>query len=187
MNDKIVEFVSDIDSASFDEFLSRSNIDSKLVIDNMFDYDYSWLTEVEEYLPFIANIVNQDYSMTDDNVIKSYENRFIRTLVLKLKDFLENEQDLFEEITINPSERKYKSHVNSLLNDENIEIDIKINCVKNNNSNDSKNGLTIKDRIKRLIKLNNTFLESDLLKRLSDAPLVHTVNVTEIFNEEIVH
>ena len=186
MNDKIVEYISDIDSTSFDDFLSRSNIDSKLIIDSDFDYDISWLTEVEEYLPFISNIVNQDYSTTDDSVIKSYENRFVRTLVIKLKEFLENESKKFLDNTLNPGEQRYRSHVNSLLDGEKIEIDVKVICTKDTNAGELENyGLTIKDRINRLISINDSFFDSDLMKRLDETPLVHTINKTEIFAEEI--
>lgn len=186
MNDRIVEFISDIDSTSYDEYVSRASIDSKLTIDNMYDYDYSWLTELEEYIPFISNIVNQDYSNTDETVIKSYENRFIRTLVLKIKEFLDNEQKKFYQTVFNPGEQKYKAHVDSLLNGERIEIDIKVECTKNDNiDNTEVYGLTIKDRILRLIDLVNSLLDSNLLKLLEDTTLVHTINKTEIFIEDI--
>ena len=185
MNDKIVEYISEIDSTSFDEFLSRSNIDSKLIIDSDFDYDFSWLPEVEEYLPFIANIVNQDYSATDDSVIKSYENRFVRTLVIKLKDFLDSEYKKFLDMQLNPGEQRYRSHVNSLLDGQQIEIDVKVSCTKDNDETLENHELTIKERIERLISINDSFLESELVTKLSEMSLVHTINKTEIFTEDI--
>ena len=186
MNDKIVELISSIDSTSFDDYVRRANIDSKLTIDNVRDYDYTWLTEIEEYLPFVSNIVNQDYSNTDMTVIKSYENRFIRTLILKLKDFLDDELNEFLQISGNISEQKYKAHVASLLNNEKIEIDINVKCTQNaHEDNNETYGLTIKERIDRLINITNNLLNSQLISLLNDTSLVHTINKTEIFNEEI--
>lgn len=96
MNDKIIEFISNIDSNQYDEYANNVSIDSKLEIDDEINkYDYSWLNQVEKYLPFLNTIVNGKYLSMDPNVLKSYENRFIKTLIYRLSDFLLTEQKGF--------------------------------------------------------------------------------------------
>ena len=87
MNDKIVEFISNIDSFDYDDFYNNSSIDSTLDLKhNLLDYDISWLDELEEYLPFVNNIIYLDYTNTNNSIVlKSYENRFIKTAAFSIR------------------------------------------------------------------------------------------------------
>ena len=58
MNDNVVEFISSIETNTYDEFLNNATIESSYTIDcDINDYDYSWLNQVEQYIPFISNII----------------------------------------------------------------------------------------------------------------------------------
>ena len=65
MNNKIIEFINDIDNASYEKFIDNSNIED--INYNLNTYDSSWLDSLEEYLPFLNNIVTKNY--TNTNVI----------------------------------------------------------------------------------------------------------------------
>lgn len=53
MNDKILEFITELDSSSYDEFISNTNIESTMRLDDEInDYNYSWLNSGESIPTF---------------------------------------------------------------------------------------------------------------------------------------
>ena len=162
MNDKVVEFISNIDSSDYEDFYNNSSIESSLNIkQNLLDYDLSWLDELEEYLPFINNIIYLDYTNTNSNIVlKSYENRFIKTLLHRLYNFLLSERKKINNM-IGENIKELKSSLNTVFNNNDVEINIVLNIVVN-------------------------LLESDFIKFLSDLEDIKgNINKTEVFEQEL--
>lgn len=188
LNDKIIEFISNIDSSDYESFYNNSSIECNLNLkQNLLDYDISWLDELEEYLPFLNNIIYLDYTNTNtDIVLKSYENRFVKTLLHRLYNFLLSERKKINDIS-EENKKELKSNLNTILGNDNIEINIDI---KLKNNNDIKNketyGLNISERIERVLNIVVTLLDSDFIKSLSDLEVINgTINKTEVFEQEL--
>ena len=188
MNDKVVEFISNIDSSDYEDFYNNSSIESSLNLkQNLLDYDLSWLDELEEYLPFINNIIYLDYTNTNsDIVLKSYENRFIKTLLHRLYNFLLSERKKINNM-IGENIKELKSSLNTVFNNNDVEINIDIK-IKNNNDLSSREsyGLNISERIDRVLNIVVNLLESDFIKFLSDLEDIKgNINKTEVFEQEL--
>lgn len=188
MNDKIVEFISDINLSNYDEFADNSSINSSLTLDmQLSDYDFSWLDIVEEYLPFVNNIIYLDYTNTNSNVVlKSYENKFIKTLLHRLYNFLLRERKKINNVSEDNC-RSIKTYLNTIINDENIDIEINI---KSKQVNDQKNGesygLSLSDRIERVLNIIVTLMNSDFMKCLDDLEVINgSIDKTEVLDQEL--
>lgn len=188
MNDKIVEFISDIDSSIFDLYALNAHIDSQVDIDSETkEYDYSWLNQVEKYLPFVSNIVNMDYTNADIHVILSYENRFIRTLIFRLRDFLLVEQKRFYRLNFNPRYKKYNAKIQTKLDNEIIEIDLNVKSSQTENPKKGEAyGLSLKERIDRVIKITDELFDNNLMQQLKESSFIHNpVNKTPLMEEDM--
>lgn len=189
MDDKIIEFISNIDCQKFDEFISNSSINSSIVLDTeLYNYDSSWLTSVEEYLPFINNIVYTDYLNSDNKIVlKSYENKFIKTLIYRLYDFLLNEKKKVNNINISSDYRNIKSNFKTIVSDEQIDIDINIRSKKINNEYNSESyGLTLSERIDRALNITISLLNSEFIHKLDDLSIIQEdVVKSEVFDQEL--
>ena len=188
MNDKIVELISDIDSSSFDQFKDSVSINTSLDLDTKnLSYDYSWLNQIEQYLPFVSNIVSMDFSHADISVITSYENRLIKTLLCRLADFISFEQKKYQRYLKSTKEKSFNTKLNSFLEGEEIEIDIKVKTRKlEDNKMGESYGMSLSDRIERVLTITNNLLASPFIDALKDASLVHSpINKTPLFEEEV--
>lgn len=186
MNDKIVSFISSLDLSSYDNFINEAKVDSSIILDDEInDYDFSWLNEVEKYLPFISNIVNFDYR--EIRVLRSYENRFIKTLIYRLYDFLLTEQKRFNSIDFNTSSKSMNAKIRTVTNNETIDIDINVRSVQNEDLKKGDSyGLSLKERIERAITITLSLLDSEFMKQLSETALVHSpIEKSPLFEEEL--
>ena len=186
MNDKIVEFISGLDFHSYDEFNNMVSIESSIDLDGEIEnYDFSWINEVEKYLPFITNIVNYDYS--NIKVLVTYENRFIKTLIYRLYDFLNSEYKKFNKINFSSNSKTVKSKVKTTINNEIVEVDIKISSIlKEDLKKGESYGLSLKERIERVLELTLALFETEFMKQLNSESFVHSpVTKTEVFEEEL--
>lgn len=188
MNDKIIEFISNVDSSNYEEFYNNSKLDSILNLkQNLLDYDISWLDELEEYLPFVNNIIYLDYTNTNTNIVlKSYENRFIKTLLQRLYNFLLSERKKVNNMN-DENLKELKTSLNTMINNDNVEINIDIK-LKNNSDMKTKEtyGLNVSERIDRVLNIVVTLLESDFIKSLSDLEVINgSINKTEVFEQEL--
>lgn len=188
MNDELVEFISNINSTEYDEFIKNAKKNSSLVINEQLkDYDYSWINKLEEYLPFISNIVNLDYTDSFSNtVLKSYENRFIKSLLFRLKNFIQEEQNKIKKLSLSNT-KGYISRLETVINNEIINVEIR---VTSNQTEESKKievyGLSLEERLNRLISIIDTLLESNFIKSLSDLSIISgDIVKTEVLEQEL--
>lgn len=182
MNDKMVDLMS-IPDDNYDSFIKDAKMDVKGQISSK-DYDYSWLNQVEQYLPFVSNIVNFDYSEADQDVETSYENRFIKTLLYRLNDFIILEENRFFNGNIGASSN-YVSTLKSSLNDADVSVDIKVSIDYKSDKMGSSYGLTFKERIDRVSAIVTSLLKSPFVDKLKDSSLVRNpVSKTPILEEE---
>ena len=140
-------------------------------------------------MPFISNIVNFDYTNIDNNVVvlKSYENKFIKTLIFNIKDILDNLKSKIGTFKSVLNSKSLNSKLNTNLNNEEIEINIEIKCkTKDNLSKGESYGLSLNERIDRILSIINTFLDSKFIKELDNIPLIKGPAIkTEVFEEEL--
>lgn len=186
MNDKIVEFISDIDVSDFDIFTNNSNVSTSLSLDmQLSDYNCSWLDSLEEYLPFISNIVTVDYT-NSKIVLKSYENRFIKTLIYKLYNFMLNERKKILRISECDS-KSITSKINTIIESEEIEIEVKIKTRKIEESKKGNSyGLSLIERIDRVLNIITTLINSQFISSLDDISIItEDINKTEVFEQEL--
>ena len=186
MNDNVVEFISSIETNTYDEFLNNATIESSYVVDcDINDYDYSWLNQVEQYIPFISNIVN-DTNLPNNSIIVTYENRFIKTLIYSLIEFINEQKKLYKEHSLDNTRKELKSTLNTKVLDE--ELQIKISIISNKKTDNSKGesfGLSLNERIERVLNISNDFLNTKFMKVLNDASLVYNpINKTPLIIEE---
>lgn len=188
MNDKLVEFFSNIDSTKYDEFIENLKINSSLILNKQLkDYDYSWINKLEEYLPFVSNIINLDYTNSFSNVVlKSYENKFIKTLLYKLKDFLIKEKEYIEQLN-STNAKGFLSRSETILNDEIITIEVKVATKQTEESKKIESyGLSLEQRLNRLINIIDNLLDSEFIKSLDDLPIIEDdILKTEVFEQEL--
>lgn len=188
MNDKLIEFISDVDSSTLDDYLSNINVTSSLdIMDEVNDYDYSWLNQVEQYIPFLNKICTASYKNTDMNVLLSYENRFIKTLVLRLNDFIISEEKKYNKASNKSNSKSYRSSIMSILENEKIEIEIKVKTTQNEDlKKGDAYGMSLEERISRVRELASSLLDTSFMNLLSDSTLVHSpITKTPLFNEEL--
>lgn len=186
MNDNVVEFISSIETNTYDEFLNNATIESSYVVDcDINDYDYSWLNQVEQYIPFISNIVN-DTNLPNNSIIVTYENRFIKTLIYSLIEFINEQKKLYKEHSLDNTRKELKSTLNTKVLEE--ELQIKISIISNKKTDNSKGesfGLSLNERIERVLNISNDFLNTKFMKVLNDASLVYNpINKTPLIIEE---
>lgn len=175
MNNKIVEYISDIDNVLYDKFIDNSNIE--LLEYNLNDYDYSWLDSLEEYLPFLNNIVTKNYAKSNV-ILKSYENRFIKTLIYQIYNFLLNEKSKIE--NNKNSNKNINSKLSTIIDSEEIEVEIKIKT-KNNTNNDS-----FIERINIVLEIITSLINSEFIKSLDDLSIItEEIDKTEVFEQEL--
>lgn len=175
MDNKIIEYISDIDNTSYEKFKENSNIEKMEYSFN--DYDISWLDSLEEYLPFLNNIVTKNYAKSNV-ILKSYENRFIKTLIYQIYNFLLNEKDKIEKIKGNC--KIVNSKINTIVDSEEIEIEIKVKT-KNNNNNDN-----ILERLKIVLDIVTSLINSEFIKSLDDLSIItEEIDKTEVFEQEL--
>lgn len=188
MNDKIIEFISNVDSSDYEDFYNNSSINSDLNIKHhLLDYDLSWLDELEEYLPFVNNIIYLDYTNTNTNIVlKSYENRFIKTLLHRLYNFLLSERKKVKDMN-EENIRELNSKLNTILGNDDIEINVNIKIKNNSDINNKESyGLNISKRIERVLNIVVSLIESDFMKELSDLDVINgPINKTEVFDQEL--
>ncbi len=190
MNDKIVELISEIDSNDYDEFTNSASINSEITLNEEISaLDYSIINEIEKYLPFISNIVNLDYTNIDNNpvVLKSYENKFIKTLIFSIKDVLLNLQNKIEKLGTISNSKSLNSVLKTNLKNEDIEISININSkTKADLTKGESYGLSLIERIDRALSIINTLLESKFIEELKDLSLINGNAIkTEVFEQEL--
>ncbi len=186
MHDKIIEFVSTIDETSYDEFVNNAKYDSDLNLDGSYiNYDYSWLNQVEKYLPFISNIISTDFNTYDEDIQTSYEILFVRTLVYQLYNFLLKQQEMANKLN-DKSKKTFTGHLKTNVGLENIELEIKIKTTKKQNEvKGEAYGLTLNERIQRVINITKNLLETPFIQKLEKEPFVSSpIEVTSIFEEE---
>lgn len=188
MNDKILEFITELDSSSYDEFISSTNIESTMRLDDEInDYNYSWLNQVEQYLPFISNIVNAKHGYGDNYVLTSYENRFIKTLLYRLKEFLISEQNKFNKINFSTNAKYLNAHLKTIVNNETVDIEIKVKTSQNEDLKKGESyGLSLDERIKRVLNITDGLISSEFMNLLRDTSFVREpISKTAIFEEEL--
>lgn len=190
MNDKIVELISEIDSNDYDEFTNSASINSEITLNEEISaLDYSIINEIEKYLPFISNIVNLDYTNIDNNpvVLKSYENKFIKTLIFSIKDVLLSLQNKIEKLGTISNSKSLNSVLKTNLKNEDIEISININSkTKADLTKGESYGLSLIERIDRALSIINTLLESKFIEELKDLSLINGNAIkTEVFEQEL--
>jgi len=188
MNTKIVEFISDIDSTSYDEFKENATYTSDIKINNEINnLDYTILNDMEKYIPFISNIINSDYTNSLGNkiVLKSYENKFIKTLVFKLKEFLINKKTLITKESL-MEEKRVSATIKSKIGNESITIDLDIKKELSDDTLKESYGLSLLERINRLLNIVNSLITSDFINQLEDVDLItDEVVKTEVFEQEL--
>lgn len=188
MNDKILEFITELDSSSYDEFVSCADIESSMRLDDEInDYNYSWLNQVEQYLPFISNIVHAKHGYGDNYVLTSYENRFVKTLLYRLKEFLTSEQDKFNKINFSTNAKYLDAHLRTIVNNETVDIEIKVKSSQNEDLKKGESyGLSLDERIKRVLNITDGLINSEFMNLLSDTSFIQEpVSKTAIFEEEL--
>ncbi len=182
MNDKIVDLMS-ITTDNYDSFMRHANVDTSFSL-TAGDYDYSWLSQVEQYLPFISNIVNFDYSEADQDVETSYENRFIKTLLYRLNDFIILEENRLKNDSMTFSSN-YTSTVKSEMDDASVSVDVKVSIDYKKDDKGSSYGLTLKERIARVSTIVTSLLKSHFIETLKDSSFIRNpVSKTPILEEE---
>ena len=175
MNNKIVEYINDIDNNSYEKFRDNSYIENLEYSFN--DYDSSWLDSIEEYLPFLNNIVTKNYAKSNV-ILKSYENRFIKTLIYQIYNFLLNEKEKIEKIKGNC--KTINSKLNTIIDSEEIEIEIKIKT-KNKNNNDN-----LLERLEIVLDIVTSLINSEFIKSLDDLSIItEEIDKTEVFEQEL--
>lgn len=188
MNDKILEFVTSLDTDSFDDFSTSSCVDSQIGLDDEInDYDYSWLKQVEESLPFISNIVHAKYGHGDNHVLKSYENRFIKTLLYRLKEFLTCEQHKVQQMNLGINEKYINAHFKSIVHNETVDIEMKITSSQKIDSKKGESyGLSLEERIKRALDITVALIASEFIMLLKEEDIIQEpISLTAIFEEEL--
>lgn len=188
MDDKIIGFITNVDSSSYKEYEENIDITSSIDLSTeLNEYDYSWVNQIEQYLPFITKICNTEVNNMDKNVLTSYENRFIRTLVIRLNDFIDAEQKKYNKLLTANNSKNFKTNIFSVVNDETIEVEIKVKTTKKIDLERGESyGLSLIDRIKRVSELSSNLLSSPLVISLSGVSLVHSpINMTPVLSEEL--
>lgn len=174
MNKELLDFILSIPDDNYQEFIKASTI--KLQLDSQLETitsDYSWLDVIERYSPFIKNAIDNPFQelleLTDSK--KLYENRFLVSLILKLNSFLKDEYKILLERMISSKKKSLKINGKTLLDNEEIEIKLEISS-RDIKGNDKAYGLTVKERLERIIELIDSLIKTSFFKSIKDATLV---------------
>lgn len=183
MNKELLDFILSISDDNYQKFIDSSSI--KLQLDSYLETvtsDYSWLDVIERYIPFIKNAVDNPFPelLEINGSKKLYENRFLVSLIFKLNNFIKDEYKIIIEKMVSPKKKNLKITGKTLLDNEEIEIKLEISS-KDINGNDKAYGLTVKDRLERIIELNQTLIKTPFFNSIKEASLVrspiHRTNV----------
>jgi len=189
MNRELMDFMMSISVDEYQDFIAKTMIKTKFdIYQNQGLDEYTWIDIIEQYLPFLKNAVDNPYhDVIEVSDEQSYENRFLVTLTLRLNNFLHGQyQDLLNRISA-PGRRQIGYFGKTILEGEEVEIKFEIKSTKKGNIEKNKAyGLTIKDRIKRMIDFLETILKTPFLKSLKDISLVKSpIQKTSAILEEL--
>lgn len=176
MNKELLDFMLSISDDNYQNFIKSSTIKLKLDnIDLFNDNDYSWLDVIERYIPFIKNVVDNPYQefLEIEASKKMYENRFLISLIFKLNIFLQDKYKLLLDKVISKSKRTVKVVGSTVLENEEIEFNLELSS-KIIGTADKTYGLTIKQRLERIIDLLDLMMKKTYFVSLKDISLVHS-------------
>lgn len=182
MNKELLDFISSISDDNYQEFIKSTTL--KLKAENLYGEldDYSWLDIIEKYIPFVKNAMENPYQdfLELSESKQLYENRFLMSLINKLNLFVKDKYKGLLETIISNSKRTIKITGKTLLNNEEINMNLELSS-KIIKANDKIYGLTVKQRLERIIDLIESLTKKSIYISLKGIPLVsspiHKTNV----------
>ncbi len=198
MNEEFLKVLLGIDQNLMDKFLTNTEDNLQILLDEeQLFVDYTWLDYIEECIPFLDSIIrspkviNEQQELFYMEKVKEtrnlYENRFIKTLVSKLYEFLQlqiinmpNEIKMDQNIKI-----KYDS--NSIIDNQAIQFKLTIDKQKLDSYDTLiKTKTDIEERIKRVYMIVSGFYLSPFMQSLERAKLINgDIEKTEVMTTEI--
>lgn len=198
MTEELLKVLVKTDSGMLEKFLTNNISNLKVILDqeNLF-FDYSWLDYVEECIPFLDSIIRNPtviegqqelfYMEKIKETRNLYENRFIKTLISQLYEFLQNQIiNLPNEINDN-QDIKFIYKGSTTFDNQEININFEMET-KTLNTPESlhKIKIDIEDRIKRIYMIVSGFYLSPFMQSLDGAIMIDgTVKQTEIMKTEL--
>lgn len=177
MNREWLECLMEMPLSEYDDFKENSNLDVHLELSKKFDVvDYSWLSVVEKYLPFLKSTVESAIPLLENSLEakKNYENRFLYTLLNRLNEFLEKQYKILLEQE-NASDKSILK-INGITSSsrENVSIDLLLTVTKKEMEKKKDSTLQAKERLERVLSYLKPLINSEFITLLDGASVVRS-------------
>ncbi len=177
MNREWLDCLMEIPLLEYDKFKENSKLDTKLEISQKFmTTDYSWLSVVEKYLPFLKNTLELVIPLLGDEeeAKKNYENRFLYTLFIRLDEFLWKQYNYLIEQENSSDKSILKINGNTSLSDEEISIDLLLTVQKKELDKKKNLSLQAKERLEQIFEYLKPLKTSKFIDVLNGSSIVRS-------------
>lgn len=173
MNQEWLNCLMQIPLDNYETFIENTKLDMNLDLSSKFlEKDYSWLSIVERYLPFLKNTMDSSYFLLmEKDIQKNYDSRFLYTLFLRLDHFLQSqyEQVLASEKAANQS----ILHLTGTTSLEEEEIDMELS-LKVKKKGISDKDVTVKERLEQVLAFLKPLRDSEFMNSMKGASEVRS-------------
>lgn len=177
MNREWLECLMEMPLSEYDNFKENSNLDIQLQLSQKFDtVDYSWLSVVEKYLPFLRNTLESTVPLLENSeeAKKNYENRFLYTLLSRLNDFLEKQYALLIEQENSSDSSVLKINGNTSLTNEDVSLEVLLTVTKKELEKKKNISIQVKERLERVLEYLKPLKNGDFMTMLEGASIVRS-------------
>lgn len=177
MNKEWLDCLMEMPILDYDDFKEKSKLEASLELSQKFGtVDYSWLSVVEKYLPFLKNTLESTAPLLEekDEAKKNYENRFLYTLFIRLTEFLERQYKNLLEQEKSSDSSILKLSGNTSLTNEDISMELLLTVTKKEVDKKKNASLQTKERLEQIFEFLNPLKESNFMNTLEGASIVRS-------------
>lgn len=177
MNKEWLECLMEMPILDYENFKENSKIETSLEISQKFEtVDYSWLSVVEKYLPFLRNTLEIAAPLLGDSdeAKKNYENRFLYTLFIRLEDFLQKQYNHLLEQENASDKSIFKMNGFTALGNEDVSIDLLLTITKKEVDKKKNLALQAKERLEQIFEYLKPLKEGEFIIAMEGSSIVRS-------------
>ncbi len=177
MNKEWLDCLMEMPILEYDDFQKNSKLEASLEISQKFEnVDYSWLSVVEKYLPFLKNTLEATAPLLGEieEAKKVYENRFLYTLFSRLEEFLQKQYSNLLEQENAADKSVLKINGTTSLSDEEVSMDLLLTVTKKELDKKRNTSLQAKERLEQIFEFLKPLKEGEFMNILKGISIVRS-------------
>lgn len=177
MNKEWLDCLMKMPILNYEEFKEKSSLETTMEVSSKFEtVDYSWLSVVEKYLPFLKNTIEFSTPLLVDleESKKNYENRFLYTLFNRLEEFLKKQYESILNQENSSDSSSLKVIGKSSLNNEEVMLDLSLTVTKKELDKKKNTTLQAKQRLEQIFDFLEPLKKGKFMNALEGIPVVRS-------------